>query len=70
MFKRGDIVEILEQFQDPGDDTFTWIVLHEEEKGRVDITPVDIKLNIKPTYTLKTSQIKLVIANCPTDKTQ
>lgn len=34
MFKRGDIMEILEEFQDPGDNTFTWMVLHDEEKGR------------------------------------
>jgi hypothetical protein len=33
MFKRGDIVEILEEFQDPGDSIFTWMVLHDEEKG-------------------------------------
>jgi hypothetical protein len=59
MFKRGDIVEILQEFQDVGDSTFTWIVLHDEEKGRVDITPIDIELQIKPTYTLKADQIKL-----------
>lgn len=41
MFKRGDIIETLEEFQDSGDNTFTWMVLHDEEKGRVDITPID-----------------------------
>lgn len=70
MFKRGDIVEILEKFQDPGDNTFTWMVLHDEEKGRVDITPIDIKLDIKPTYTLKTNQIKLAVTSPLTEKTQ
>ena len=63
MFKRGDIVEILEEFQDQGDSTFIWIVLHDEEKGRVDITPIDINLKIKPIYTLKTDQIKLAVSN-------
>ncbi len=63
MFKRGDIVEILEEFQDQGDSTFIWIVLHDEEKGRVDITPIDIDLKIKPIYTLKTDQIKLAVSN-------
>jgi len=60
MFRRNDVVEILKEFQDPGDSNFTWVVLNDEEKGRVDITPVDINLTIKPTYTLKTEQIKHV----------
>lgn len=63
MFKRDDVVEILTEFQDPGDCTFTWIVLNDEEKGRVDISPVDISLNIKPIYTLKTEQIRHVDMN-------
>lgn len=70
MFKRGDIVEILEEFQDPGDSTYTWMVLHDEEKGRVDISPTNIKLKIKPTYTLRTNQIKLAVTSAPTEKTQ
>lgn len=70
MFKRGDIVEILEEFQDPGDNTFTWMVLHDEEKERVDITLIDIKLDIKPTYTLKADQIKLVVSKPVTERTQ
>lgn len=70
MFKRGDIVEILEGFQDPGDSSFTWMVLHDEEKGRVDITPTNIKLKIKPTYTLKTDQIKLTVTSPLAEKTQ
>lgn len=63
MFKHGDIVEILAEFQDSGDSTFTWVVLHDEEKGRVDITPIDIELEIKPTYTVKTDQIKLAVSS-------
>jgi hypothetical protein len=60
MFRRDDVVEILKEFQDPGDSSFTWIVLNDEEMGRVDIAPVNINLTIKPTYTLKTEQIKHV----------
>ena len=60
MFRRNDVVEILKEFQDPSDSSFTWVVLNDEEKGRVDISPVDINLSIKPTYTLKTEQIKHV----------
>ena len=39
-FKRADHVELLEQYRDPGDEQFTWIVIGDEEKGRVDIMPV------------------------------
>ncbi|MDP3866533.1 MAG: hypothetical protein Q8Q75_17700 [Rhodoferax sp.] len=60
MFRRNDVVEILKEFQDPGDSSFTWVVLNDEEMGRVDISPVDINLIIKPTYTLRTEQIKHV----------
>lgn len=60
MYRRGDIVEILTEFQDPDDSTFTWVVLNDEDRGRVDITPIDITLTIKPIYTLKTVQIKRI----------
>lgn len=62
MFKCGDQVEILPEFQDEGDDNFIWIVLGDEEKGRVDISPININLAIKPIYTLQVSQIKHVEA--------
>ena len=59
MFRRGDIVEILEEFQDPGDETFTWIVQDDEEKGRVDLVPYEFTGEIKPMYTVKTEWIRL-----------
>ena len=58
MFRRGDIVEILEEFQDPGDDTLTWIVEADEEKGRVDLVPDEVSGAIKPLYTVKTDWIR------------
>lgn len=58
MFKAGDIVEILPPFRDEGDIDFTWQVLTDEEKGRVDICPIDAPLLIKPIYTVETSQIR------------
>ncbi len=58
MFKKNDLVEILPEFQDPGDNEFQWVVLEDEEKGRVDISPVDIPMDIKPRYTVLTSQIR------------
>ncbi|MHB1291864.1 MAG: hypothetical protein ACYCY5_06685, partial [Sulfuricella sp.] len=40
-YLHGNQVEILPEFQDPGDDGFIWVVLSDEEKGRVDIRPVN-----------------------------
>lgn len=57
-FLKGQTIEILPEFQDTGDDEYTWIVLDDEEKGRVTIMPIDSKLNIKPTYVVKTEWIK------------
>lgn len=65
MFKAGDIIEILPPFRDEGDQDFTWQVVADEEKDRVDICPVDIPLRIKPIYTVQTSQIRLAIAMDP-----
>ncbi|MES2242112.1 MAG: hypothetical protein V4639_04490 [Pseudomonadota bacterium] len=59
MFKQGDIVKILEEFQDPGDDTLTWVVQDDEEKGRVDLVPLEVGGAIKPIYTVKTDWIRL-----------
>ena len=59
MFKIGDKVEILSEFQDAGDESFTWVVTGDEEKGRVDISPIDINMEIKPVYTVQSHWIKL-----------
>lgn len=58
MFKRGDPVEILPEFQDEGDDGFRWVCVSDEDKGRVDITPTDIDMQILPVYTVLTNQIR------------
>jgi hypothetical protein len=52
-FRKGDIVKIRPEFQDDGDHEFTWVVLADEEKGRVDISAIDSPLSIKPIHTLK-----------------
>lgn len=58
MFKRGDQVELLERHRDPGDETFTWVVVGDEERGRVDIMPVDLGLDFKPLYTVHAEWIR------------
>ncbi len=59
MFKRGDVVEILKEFQDPGDATLTWVVQDDEEKGGVDLAPFEMTGAIKPLYTVKIEWIRL-----------
>jgi hypothetical protein len=60
MLTRGDTVRILPQYQDPGDDELIWIVVGDEEKGRVDVSPVSIPMKVKPVYTLEVEQVELV----------
>jgi hypothetical protein len=56
--KTGDVVEILKEFQDKGDEKFTWIAIDDEEKGRVTIMPIDSPLKLKPTYVMKVEWLK------------
>lgn len=60
MIRKGDIVEILSAFRDPGDQEFTWVALSDEEKGRVDIQPVDIGMRIRPVYPLRSDQVRVI----------
>jgi hypothetical protein len=57
-FKKGDIVKIQPAFQDEGDDEFTWVVLNDEEKGRVDISAINSLLRITPIHTVQTDWIE------------
>ena len=59
-FQKGDTVKIRPEFQDDGDDEFTWVVLNDEEKGRVDISAINSPLSIKPTHTVQTDWIEHV----------
>lgn len=60
MIKKDDKVEILPEFRDEGDETFTWVALDDEEKGRVVLCPVDHPMRIKPSFTVLTSQIRRI----------
>lgn len=57
-YKKGDIIEILPEYQDKGDDEFTWVVIEDEDKGRVTVCPIDSMMTIKPTYVMHTQFIK------------
>jgi hypothetical protein len=58
-FLKGQLVKILPEFQDDGDDEFTWVVVNDEEKGRVDISAIDSPLTIKPIHTVQTDWLEL-----------
>lgn len=59
-FLKGDAVRILPEFQDAGDDVFTWVVVADEEKGRVDISAVDSLLTIQPIHIVQVDWIEHV----------
>ena len=59
MFKKGDIVDIIPDFQDAGDSDFVWVVVEDEEKRRVNIQPHGTGMILPPRYTVHVSQIKL-----------
>jgi len=58
-FKKGDVVEILENYRDPGDDLLTWVVDDDSEKGRVTIVAIDSPMSLKPRYVVETGWIRL-----------
>ena len=58
-FLKGDIVEILKQYQDSGDDELIWVAIDDEEKGRVTVMPINSTLSIKPTYVMNSDWLKL-----------
>jgi hypothetical protein len=58
MLKKGTIVSILPEYQDPGDCQFIWATLNDEEKGRVDIAPLNSGLPLIPISTVRTSWLR------------
>lgn len=56
-YVKGDHVEILAEFRDPGDEEFDWVVVGSEDKGRIDISPINHPLTLKPVYTVATHQL-------------
>ena len=58
--KSGDVVEILREYQDDGDDEKIWVAVDDEEKGRVTVMPINSTLSIKPTYVMNVDWLKIV----------
>lgn len=60
MYLKNDTIEILEEFQDEGDGSLIWKIVGEEEKGRVDISPINTGLTLAPIYTVNTYMVRKV----------
>jgi uncharacterized membrane protein len=58
MIKKGDIVDIKDEYQDEGDHLFIWMAVKDEANGSVLITPINIAMTIKPISLVKTKWIK------------
>jgi len=58
MICKGDRVEILAEYRDEGDEHFTWVAVSDEDKGRLDISPIDIGLPILPVQTVRVEMVR------------
>lgn len=57
MYRRGDYIKILPEFQDEGDDSFCWVCITDEEKGMVDVSPEGTALHFPPIYSMRVEWI-------------
>jgi hypothetical protein len=57
MIRKGQTVHIKREWQDPGDDEFTWIALEDEDGDRVKISPVMPKLRFAPVSIVETRML-------------
>ena len=58
MFKRGDIVVLLEEFQKLVDAPTAWIVNEDEENGFVDLLPLEMEGATKTPFKVKIEWIR------------
>jgi hypothetical protein len=58
MIRKGDILTIKPQWRDASDEKFTWVARCDEEKGRVDISAVE--LSTMPLWPMQTVSVDMV----------
>jgi hypothetical protein len=56
-FKKGDLVKIRPEWQDPGDENIEWFCLEDEDGGRVRIQP-KLGLPIDPNQVVSINMIE------------
>ena len=57
MIKKGDTVVIKPEWCDPGDESYHWIALEDEDGGRVRISATNTGLPIAPNYVVETNML-------------
>jgi hypothetical protein len=57
MISKGDKVQIKPEWQDAGDDSFSWVAVDDESKGRVAIMPLRTGLAIAPTQVVRVDML-------------
>jgi hypothetical protein len=58
--RKGDRVRIRPEWQDEGDEEFSWIATEDEDGGRVSISPLNSGLSIPPVQRVTTEMIERV----------
>jgi hypothetical protein len=61
--KRGDIVRIKPEWQDPGDGRFIWRALEDEDGGRVKICATNTGLTFPPNQIVNVSMLEMAQEN-------
>lgn len=58
LLKIGDAVELLPEYQDPGDSEFEWVVVEPEDSGRLVISPLGTGLKLVPKYAVERAWVR------------
>ena len=58
MIRKGDILSIKPEWRDAGDEKFTWVARSDEEKGRLDISALE--LSKMPLWPIQTVRVEMV----------
>jgi hypothetical protein len=57
MIRKGDKVQIKPEWQDAGDDRFTWVAVDDAENGCVMISPINTGLAIAPKQVVRVDML-------------
>jgi len=58
VIRKGDKVEILPEWQDPGEERYIYIAVSDEHDGRVDIQAINFEWEFAPVNTVKVEMLQ------------
>jgi len=58
MLIKGDRISILPEYRNKGEEAYIWVVVGDEEKGRVDIGVLNSRLTFPPIETVPVHMVK------------